>query len=176
MDNNEQRNDNSLPKEPDRQIQLVVNRPADNETAIDLGNVFFNMKRRRRLFACVLVLCLLVGIVAPLLMYQFTKPFLTVSSVATLRYEVPKKVKKEDENGEEIWVIPENPEYEMVTDLTAPDGTDLDLNQITSSYVQAVGCRQCPGKHVDSDRADGREQPDKGSFAGPGGSEERGRL
>ena len=81
MDNNEQRNDNGIQKEPDRQIQLVVNRPADNETTIDLGNVFYNMKRRRRLFACVLVLCLLVGIVAPLLMYQFTKPFLTVSSV-----------------------------------------------------------------------------------------------
>ena len=135
MDNNEQRNDNGLQKEPDRQIQLVVNRPDDNETTIDLGNVFYNMKRRRRLFAWVLVLCLLVGIAAPLLMYQFTRPFLTVSSVATLRYEVPIKVRKVDEYGRQIWVIPENPEYEMVEDLTAPDGEPLDLNQITSSYV-----------------------------------------
>ena len=61
MDNNEQRNDSGLPKEPDRQIQLVVNRPEDNETTIDLGKVFYNMKRRRRLFAWVLVLCLVEG-------------------------------------------------------------------------------------------------------------------
>ena len=135
MDNNEQKNEMGMQKEPDRQIQLVVNRPESDETTIDLGNVFLNMKKRRRLFAWVLVLCLLVGVTAPLLLYQFTKPFLTVSSVATLRYEVPVKVKKTDENGEIIWVIPENPEYEMVEDLTAPDGSDLDLNQITSAYV-----------------------------------------
>ena len=126
MDNNEQRNDNGLQKEPDRQIQLVVNRPDSNATTIDLGMVIYHMKRRRRLFAWVLVLCLLVGITAPLLMYQFTRPFLTVSSVATLRYEVPVKV-----NG----VVPENPRYVTVEDLTAPDGDPLDLNQITSSYV-----------------------------------------
>ncbi len=135
MDNNGPKNDNGLPKEPERQIQLVVNRPESDETTIDLGNVFYNMKQRRRLFAWVLVLCLLVGIAAPLLMYQFTRPFLTVSSVATLRYEVPIKVRKVDENGRETWVVPENPKYEMVEDLTAPDGEPLDLNQITSSYV-----------------------------------------
>ena len=135
MDNNEQRNDNGLQKEPDRQIQLVVNRPESNETTIDLGNVFLNIKRRRRLFAWVLVLCLLVGVTAPLLLYQFNRPYLTVSSVATLRYEVPIKVKRVDEFGRSIEVVPENPKYEEVSDLTAPDGEALDLNQITSSYV-----------------------------------------
>ena len=97
MDNNEQRNDNGLQKEPDRQIQLVVNRPESNETTIDLGMVFYHMKQRRRLFAWVLVLCLLVGVTAPLLLYQFNRPYLTVSSVATLRYEVPIKVQRTDE-------------------------------------------------------------------------------
>ena len=81
MDNNEGRND--------RQIQLVVNRPETDETTIDLGNVFYNMKRLRYIFAWLLVLCLLVGICIPLLLYQFTKPRLTVSSVVTLRERNP---------------------------------------------------------------------------------------
>lgn len=113
MDNNENRND-ILPTDPNRQIQLVVNRTNEDETNIDLGNVFHNMKIRKRLFVWVLVLCLVVGICAPLLLYQLSKPELTVSSVVVLRYEV---------NGR------------PVSDLTAPDGTELDLNQITSSYV-----------------------------------------
>ena len=135
MDNNEGRNDIGLPKEADRQIQLVVNRPETDETTINLGNVFRNMKKLRPIFAWLLVLSLLLGICIPLLLYQFTRPQMTVSSVVTLRYETPKKVKKLDENDEETWVIPEEPEYEMVTDLSAPNGEELDLNQITSSYV-----------------------------------------
>ena len=113
MDNNENRND-ILPTDPNRQIQLVVNRTNEDETTIDLGNVFHNMKNRKRLFAWVLVLCLVIGICAPLLLYQLSKPELTVSSVVVLRYEV---------NGR------------PVSDLTAPDGTKLDVNQISSSYV-----------------------------------------
>ena len=109
-----------LPTDPNRQIQLVVNHTGEDEDAIDLGNVFHNMKVRRRLFAWVLVLCLVVGLCAPLLLYQLSKPELTVSSVVILRYEVQPK------GSRSSW---------PVTDLTAPDGTALDLNQITSSYV-----------------------------------------
>ena len=47
---------------PDQQIQLVLNNPDTEEDSIDLGNVFRNMKQKRRIFAWVLVLCLLVGI------------------------------------------------------------------------------------------------------------------
>ncbi len=54
------------------------------------------------------------------MLYQLNKPELTVSSVVVLRYEVQPKGSKSS------W---------KVTDLTAPDGTKLDLNQITSSYV-----------------------------------------
>ena len=134
MDNNENRIE-LLPKEQNRQIQVVLNQPESDETTIDLGNVFLNMNRRRRLFIWVLVLCLIVGICAPLLLYQFNKPELTVSSVVTLRYETPVKVQGQNARGEWEWVVPEDPEYEQVSDLSAPDGTDLDVNQITSSYV-----------------------------------------
>ena len=119
LDLNEQKKDLNRPEEPSRQIQLVVNRPETEEVTIDLANVFFNMKRRRRLFAWVLVLCLTVGFCAPVLVYQLSKPQLKVSSVVTLQYEVP--------SGRNTMT--------PVSDLTAPDGTALDLNQITSAYV-----------------------------------------
>ncbi len=131
MDSNENRTD-ILPVGNDRQIQLVVNNGQEDNT-IDLGNVFHNMKLRRRLFAWVLVLCLVVGVCAPLLLYQFTKAPLTVSSVVTLRYETPKaKYRAGLRNGK---ISLQEVEFEPVKDLTAPDGTELDLNQITSSYV-----------------------------------------
>ena len=130
MNNNEQRNDIGILKEPNRQIQLVVNNAQSDEFTIDLGSVFYNMKGLRHIFAWLLVLCLLLGVTAPLLLYQFDRPQLKVSSVVTLRYEVPVKVKLQGK-----WVVPAEPKYEMVSDLSAPDGEDLDLNQITSSYV-----------------------------------------
>lgn len=124
--------ENMLPVEKERQIQLVVNNSQDEGT-IDLGNVFHNMKLKKRIFAWVLVLCLVAGVCAPLLLYQFTKAPLTVSSVVTLRYEAP--VAEDAEAIREGKKTLEEAEFELVTDLTAPDGTELDLNQITSSYV-----------------------------------------
>ena len=136
MDNNENRKD-ILPAEQSKQIQLVLNHSGEDEGAVDLGNVFRNLKLKKRLFAWVLVLCMTVGVCAPLLLYQFSKHYLTVSSVVTLRYEVPVKIyqMKTDGSNKKEWVIPEDPEYAPVSDLSAPDGSDLDLNQITSSYV-----------------------------------------
>lgn len=125
-------NENMLPVEKERQIQLVVNNQ-DEDSTIDLGNVFHNMKLKKRIFAWVLVLCLVAGVCAPLLLYQFTKAPLTVSSVVTLRYEAP--VAADAEAIREGKKTLEEAEFELVTDLTAPDGTELDLNQITSSYV-----------------------------------------
>ena len=84
MDNNENRK-GILPTDPNRQIQLVVNNNQEEDSTIDLGNVFHNMKLKKRIFAWVLVLCLTIGLCAPLLLYQFSKPELTVSSVVTLR-------------------------------------------------------------------------------------------
>ena len=136
MINGDNRKD-TLSVEPNHQIQVVVNKPESDEMAIDLGNVFRNMKLKKRLFAWVLVLCLTVGICTPLLLYQFSKPMLTVSSVVTLRYEAPVKIleKKTDGSEDKEWVIPKDPEYAPVSDLSAPDGSELDVNQVTSSYV-----------------------------------------
>ena len=131
MENNENRMD-LTPAENDRQIQLVVNNSQEEDT-IDLGNVFHNMKLRKRLFAWVLVLCLVVGVCAPLLLYQFTKAPLTVSSVVTLRYEAPKEEYRAGLKDGTIRL--QDAEFAPVNDLTAPNGLDLDLNQITSSYV-----------------------------------------
>ncbi len=132
MDNNENRKD-ILPTDPNRQIQLVVNNNQDEDGTIDLGNVFHNMKLKKRVFAWVLVLCLTIGLCAPLLLYQFSKPELTVSSVVTLRYEVPMaRYRTALKNGS---ITLAEAEFEPVSDLTAPDGEDLDVNQVTSSYV-----------------------------------------
>lgn len=113
MDNNERSAGGPLPAK-DSQIQLVVSRPEDDETTIDLGRVFHNMKLKLRIFAWVMVLCLVLGVCAPLLMYQFTKKPLTVTSVVTLRYDVPSGMKGL---------------------LVAPDGSALDLSTVTSSPV-----------------------------------------
>lgn len=132
MDKNENKNE-LLPQNQDRQIQLVVNKTQDEDSTIDLGNVFHNMKLKKRLFAWVLVLCLTVGLCAPLLLYQFSKPELTVSSVVTLRYEVPMaRYRAALKNGS---ITLAEAEFEPVSDLTAPNGEELDVYQITSSYV-----------------------------------------
>ncbi len=120
-----ERTDRREPQEAEKQIQLVLNDA--EERTVSLRNVIFNMKRRRRIFAWVLVLCVIFGICAPLMLYPFTKQELTVSSVVTLRYDVPK--------DPQSLILPEEAEYVPVTDLTAPDGKTLDLGQITSSYV-----------------------------------------
>lgn len=108
-----------------QQINLVVNRPGgSNMVEIDLRRVFRNMKRKLRIYAWVMLLCLTMGICAPLLLYQFNKKPLTVSSVVTLKYDVTQK----NAAGKIV-------SSDLVKDLTAPDGQELDLNQITSSYV-----------------------------------------
>ena len=141
MDNTEQK---ALTVDRDAQIQVVVQNPDWQDDSIDLGRVFLNMKRGKRVYAWVLVLCVMIGLCVPLLIYQFTKEPLTVSSLVTLNYSVPYVEPEETETtggttrntsrtgskglGEATDRVP-------VTDLTAPDGTPLDLNQVTSSYV-----------------------------------------
>ena len=51
MENNEYRTD-ILPEGQNKQIQLVLNNTGE-EDSIDLGNVFRNMKQKKRLFAWV---------------------------------------------------------------------------------------------------------------------------
>lgn len=133
MENNE-RQDNKLMIDRDAQIQVVVNSTGEEEDTIDLGRVFHTMKLKWRIYAWVLVLCLTVGACAPLVLYQFTKEPLTVSAVVTLKnYELldPSITEEELEKlgpDDEIPMVP-------VDELTAPDGTPLDLSQVSSSYV-----------------------------------------
>ena len=127
MDNEKrERRESLIPSQArDSQIQVVVNQTHDDsELEIDLVRVFRNMKLKLRIFAWVILLCLALGLCAPLLMYQFTKSPLTVSSVVTLKYDVVRR-------NAEGRITSSTP----VTDLTAPDGGELDLNQVTASYV-----------------------------------------
>ena len=126
MENFEHQGDLSpLSERENQQINLIVNRSKDdNETEIDLARVFHNMKKRLRVYLWVMLLCFTVGVCAALLLYQIKKKPLTVSSVVTLNYDVVKL----DSNGQVISRTP-------VKLLTAPDGKELDLTQVTSSYV-----------------------------------------
>lgn len=114
MDTNEWRQNSLQPNDNNRQINVVLNNPEPEEVEIDLFRMINTMKQSRRLYAWLILLCIVAGICAPLLLYQISKPNLTVSSVVTLDY-----------------LVDNNP----VSGITAPDGTSLDLTQILSSYV-----------------------------------------
>lgn len=126
MDQND-RQEGRLTIDKDAQINVVVNASDSGEDTINLGNVFHNAKLKSRIFAWVLVLCMVVGLAAPLLLYQFNPPMLTASSVVMLKYDV---AQEKTVNGRKVIA------YSPAEDLTAPDGSgELDLNQITSAYV-----------------------------------------
>ena len=132
--------DTALSIEKDSQIQVVVNSPGWEDDSIDLGRVFRNFKKKKRIYVWVLVLCVVIGLCAPLLIYQFTRDPLTVSSVVTLQYDVP-YVEEVDEtattnttattsttttiiNTVSTSTARNSDKEEMVpvSDLTAPDG------------------------------------------------------
>ena len=117
----EQNRELYLPIDKNSQINVVINN-TDEDDEIDLGSVFHNIKEKAKVYLWVLLLCAVLGMCAALLMYQFSKKYPNMTSVVTLDYDVAN---------------PNNPRAEKkpVTNLTAPDGTDLDLSQITSSYV-----------------------------------------
>ena len=114
----------SLSIQKDSQINVVVNRQEEKDDAIDLMRVFHNMKVRGRLYAWGVILCMLLGMCVPLLSYQFSNNNIRVASVVTFDYDVL-----------DITDPLVTPTPMPVKDLTAPDGTDLDVSQITSSYV-----------------------------------------
>lgn len=126
MDRDERRKDQVLSVDRDANINVVVNQPsADLE--IDLKRVFHNFKLRTRAYAWLMIFCIVAGMAGSLVLQQFTEKPYKVSSVVTLKYELPNPAYMEDS---------ELPETLPVTNLTAPDQSgDLDLNQITGSYV-----------------------------------------
>ena len=127
---NEQPRDKLLSVDRDAQINLVINNSSNADDEIDLGRVFHNLRLKSRIYAWVLLLCLAAGICAGLLWYQVTEKPVKVSSVVTLNYQIPNPTFNAAQAVNEL-----NPQTIPVTDLTAPDGTPLDLNQITGSYV-----------------------------------------
>ena len=134
LENNERPNGGLLP-EKDTRIQLVVNNQDAEEDTINLGRVLHNAKVQARVFAWVLVFCILVGISAPLLLYQFNKPMMTVSSVVTLRYEVPNPAYEAAEKRNDTQAMKELDKTIAVSELITPEGEDLDLSVVTSSPV-----------------------------------------
>ena len=124
MDHTEFQDDRMISIDKDTQINVMVNRPDSDELVIDLGRVFQNAKKKFRIYIWVVLLFLAAGISIALLSYQLGKEPLTVSSVVTLDYDVAVA-----ENA------PATATPMPVTDLTAPDRTPLDLNQVTSAYV-----------------------------------------
>lgn len=110
--------------EKDSQINVVVNRSGEMDGSVDLMRVFHTMKVKGRVYAWVVILCMVVGICAPLLLYQLGNDNTRVASVVTFDYDVF------DTTNPLITPTPK-----PVKDLTAPDGTELDVSQITSSYV-----------------------------------------
>ena len=121
MDNKDAERDITIDR--DARINVTVNRaPGAADDVIELSHVFHNMKEKSRIYAWLIVLCMLVGLCAPLLMAQLDQKPLTVSAVVSLHYKVPVVDKRQ------VY-------YVDVSDLTAPDGTELDLNGVKSSYV-----------------------------------------
>lgn len=114
----------ALSIERDSRINVVVNRSDEMDGAVDLMRVFHNMKEKGHVFVWVLILCMVVGVCVPLLLYQFGKDNTRVASVITFDYDVL------DTTNPLI-----TPSPVPVKDLTAPDGTELDVSQITSSFV-----------------------------------------
>lgn len=104
----------------DSQISVVLTQDLHEGSSVDIVRVFHNMKVRKRFFAWVLVFCMLLGIAAALLAYQLGKPMLKVSSVVVFDYDILNAAGKK---------------VGHVSDLTAPDGQPLDLDQMTSAYV-----------------------------------------
>jgi len=126
LDKDERRKDQVLSVDRDANINVVVNQPSA-DVEIDLKRVFHNFKLRTRAYAWLVIFCIVAGMAGSLVMYQFTEKPYKVSSVVTLKYEV---------SNPELEENPEAPATMPVTDLTAPDESgDLDLNQITGSYV-----------------------------------------
>ena len=134
MENNDRPTGSLLP-EKDTRIQLVVNNKGDNEKTIDLGRILHNAKLGARIFSWVLVFCILLGISIPLLMYQFQKPMLTVSSVVSLRYNAPNPEYLEAEENEDTDALKNLEKIAPVSELVSPDGEALDLSVVISSPV-----------------------------------------
>ncbi|MCR5767267.1 MAG: hypothetical protein K6G45_02110 [Lachnospiraceae bacterium] len=92
-------------------VEVVVKREDSEEAGeLDLVRVFSNMGRKRRIYAWIIIACLLIGLATPLLMAELAEKHESVSTVITFLYPQAAYQK-------------------------APDESDLDMNYVKSSYI-----------------------------------------
>nr|MCR5329764.1 hypothetical protein [Lachnospiraceae bacterium] len=98
-------------KKENSTVEVVVKREPEADAAeIDLVRVFENMGKKKKIYAWIIIACLLIGLAAPLLMAEMAEKTGRVSAVITLLYPEAKQ-------------------------QLAPDKTPLDMNYIASSYI-----------------------------------------
>ena len=93
-----------------KKIDLYINNDNDGEQGISIMNVFSTLGKRFRIFVWVIIIGLLAGLLVPTLMYTFKDK--KDSAVAVLGLD-----------------------YENAEQGLAPDGSELDISYIKSSYV-----------------------------------------
>ena len=94
-----------------QKVEVVVKRDSETgEREIDLVRVFSNMGKKRRIYAWLIIACMLIGLAAPLLMAELKDRTENVSVVISLLYPEAKN-------------------------QLAPDGKPLDMNYLKSSYI-----------------------------------------
>ena len=94
-----------------QKVEVVVKRDASARAGeLDLVRVFSNMGKKRRIYAWLIVACMLIGLAAPLLLAELRDKTENVSVVINLLYP-------------------------SAQNKLAPDGEPLDVNYIKSSYI-----------------------------------------
>lgn len=96
--------------ENSKKIDLYINNNDDEEQGISLMNVFATLGKRFHIYIFVMIIGLLAGLLVPTMMYTFKDKTETAVTVLSL-------------------------DYEKAEDGKAPDGTDLDISYIKSSYI-----------------------------------------
>ena len=70
-----------------QKVEVVVKRDADSGSAeLDLVQVFVNMGKKKRVYALLIIICMLIGFAAPMLMAQLSDKSESVSAIITLTY------------------------------------------------------------------------------------------
>lgn len=96
--------------ENSKKIDLYINNNDDEEQGISIMNIFTLMGKRFKIYAWLMVATLLLGLLVPTIMYELKDK--KDSAVAVLGLD-----------------------YEKADQGKAPDGTDLDISYLKSSYI-----------------------------------------
>lgn len=109
----------NLKTDDDSKVQVVIKKEdRENLDELNLLHIFVNMKQKGRIYAWLIVLCMLVGLAAPMLMSELAEKTEDVTAVITFEYP-----------GGEKLLVPGS------IDDTKKEPEYLDLNYIASSYI-----------------------------------------